>query len=333
MSETLEKVISANYLAQQPDRGPLLDPEQTQTFIQYIFDQTVLLNGDNIRRINMTSDTVEVDRRAVGRRLLRRATEAVDDHVNANITFAKIAVGTQKLRLDWELSAEAVEDSGQGFEDDVARMMTGQIGEDLEDLCINGDSTTGDPLMSTFDGWRKIAMDTGITEQATNGASGLQMAHFQQAIGLLGRRYLQQRNQLRFNVGSNILAGIQNTLLAYESYERDVLEGRAGVVQGAAGATGLRVFGLPLVEVPLMPEGLTADGTAFAAEGAAQHGSIELTFPQNRILGVKREVRINREYKAKKDTTEYTVFMRAGTAIENPEAYVILNGIQTAAAA
>lgn len=323
MSQTLEKVITAQNMS--VDGGPMLDPEQTTEFINYIFDATVL--GDEARRINMTSDTVEVSRMVVGRRLLRRATEAVDDHVNAGVSFGKISLTTQKLRLDWELSTEAIEDTQANFEDQVAQRMAAAIGEDLEDLAINGDSTTGDTLMSAFDGWRKIASDNGTTAAAVDGANGLSMPQFQQALGLLDRRFMQQRNRLKFYAGSNVLGMLQNTLLAFESYQRDVLEGREGVVQGNAGQTGLRVFGLPLVEVPLMPEGTTADGSAMAATGTG-YGSIELTFPENRIWGVKREIRINREYKAKKDTTEYTVFTRVGTAVESPEAYVILNGIK-----
>ena len=47
---------------------------------------------------------------------------------------------------------------------------------------------------------------------------------------------------------------------------------------------------------------------------------VELTFPQNRVWGFQRDVVVHREYKPKKDTIEYTVFVRFGIAWEELDA-------------
>jgi hypothetical protein len=62
-------------------------------------------------------------------------------------------------------------------------------------------------------------------------------------------------------------------------------------------------LGIDVQEVPYYPEGY-----------------VDLTFPQNRVWGFQRDITVNREYKAKKDTIEYTVFVRFGIQWEEEDA-------------
>lgn len=337
MSKTqLEKVVTARYLDSQAvggdsNRGaPILGAEATDQFLSNIWDSTVL--GNEVRRIRMRADTVEVDRIAVGERLLRVATEAVDDHVNATAVFSKIALKTTKLRFDWELSTEAIEDNRQGetLEDTIANLFAVQIGNDMEDLAINGDSTVADALMAAFDGYRKIVHDHGNVITLTGGDStdGATRSTFNKAIKALDRRYLQRRNNLRFYTGSNVLTDFSETLMQFDWAQRQQFEQGGPVGRVTPGTTAYQVSGIPVVEIPMLPENLNADGTALAADGAPQFGTIELTFPENRLWGIKREIQVYQEFKPKKDTTEWTLYTRVGAQVENPDAYVIVEGIQ-----
>jgi hypothetical protein len=49
-------------------------------------------------------------------------------------------------------------------------------------------------------------------------------------------------------------------------------------------------------------------------------GYVDLTFPQNRVWGFQRDITVNREYKPKKDTIEYTIFVRFGLTWEELDA-------------
>jgi hypothetical protein len=62
-----------------------------------------------------------------------------------------------------------------------------------------------------------------------------------------------------------------------------------------------------------------------------EHGELWLTFPQNLLWGIKREIKVVREYKAKKDTIEYTMFCRVGTQVENADAFVVVKNIKVSA--
>ena len=81
-------------------------------------------------------------------------------------------------------------------------------------------------------------------------------------------------------------------------------------------STTMSYIGIPIVEVPLLDE--TQTGAYTGASG--QHGDIHLTFANNFVVGVKREIQVYREFKPKKDTIEYTVFVRFGLQWEELDA-------------
>ncbi len=331
-NELLEKVISTTSVG--AGAGGLLNPDQANRFIDYMWDATTLANEGRV--IRMRSNTVDLDKVSVGQRITRLATEAVDDGVNTEATFTKVSLTTKKLRLDWELSAESLEDNieGAALEDHIARLMATQFGNDVEDLAINGDSTSADPLLKAFDGFRSLVLNQASSAHVIDAAGaflggtgvndGKQILN--KAIKAMPRKYMQRRNDLRFYTGVNLQQDYINSLT-------NVYQGRGnpadiassvirGDVTGPAGAAGHDVpfaYGIPIREVPLFTETLGASGN---------YGYVELTFPQNRIWGVKRDVQVHRLYSPKKDAIEYTVFVRTGVQIENLDALVHVKNVQ-----
>src|SRR6476469_7670964 len=90
-NELLEKVIATD--ADVADaKGGFLAPAQVNNFIDYIYDATVL--GSQVRTERIRGDVAELTRIAVGERLLRVATEAVDDGVNVGAAFSMNSTAT-----------------------------------------------------------------------------------------------------------------------------------------------------------------------------------------------------------------------------------------------
>jgi hypothetical protein len=326
-NELLEKVIRTTEVG--AGTGGLLNAEQSNRFIDYMWDSTVL--GAQVRTIRMKSDTMDVDKIGVGERLMRVATEAVDTGVNAPATFTKISLTTKKLRLDWELSTESLEDNieGDALEDHIARLMANAAGNDLEDLAINGDDSSVDPLIKAFDGWSlRAATDGRVVDHA---GAALNRAAFNKALKAMPRKYLQRRNGLKFFTGSNLiqdylysLSQSSSALIQPENMVQNVIENGPVRTEGSAGFTTGYAFGVPVQEVPLFLE--TKTGTYSGASG--QHGEVWLTFPQNLLWGVKREIQVYREFKPKKDTIEYTMYTRVGVQIENADAFVVVKNVK-----
>ena len=158
-NELLQKVIETTTVG--ADGCGLLKPQQSNRFIDYMFDATILTRV--ARTISMRADTTEIDKVGVGEKLMVLATEgASTGQADRGATFTKVSLTTKKLRLDWELSSESLEDNIEGtdLEDHIARLMATQAGNDVEDLAINGDTTlSSDNLYKAFNGFRKLALN------------------------------------------------------------------------------------------------------------------------------------------------------------------------------
>jgi len=271
----------------------------------------------------MRANEVELDRIAVGERLVRLATEAVDDSVPVGVAFAKVSLTTKKLRLDWELSSESLEDNleGEALEDHIARLMANQAANDLEDLAINGDVTkTNDALLKSFDGWRK-RLYAGAHVVDAAGAT-LDRGVFNKALKAMPRKFMQRRGSLKFFTSAGLL---QDYVYSAQYVEQpgalkpaDV-SGNENTAGYNPGWSPTAPFGVRAQEVPLFPEYTVSGGTG---------SDVWLVDGQNLIWGVKREIQVFREFKPKKDTIEYTMYTRVGAAIENPNAAVLVKNVK-----
>lgn len=330
--DLLEKVVSTTAIG--AGGGGILNAKQANRFIDFVVDQSVLLQSA-VRVVRMVEPTQDIDKVNIGSRILRKATESVDDGVNAAPTFTKISMTTVKVRLDWEMSTEGLEDNieGTSLEDHVASLMARQTSNDLEDLLIHGDTTSSDPMLKSLDGYRKRVRADGVVVDAAG--DGLTRAVFDRALRNLDSKYLQRRANLRWYTSSGLVQDYVWSLTLANggtgapspgSTYGDLIvnAGMGGASGGAVGFTGLRPFGVPLFEIPIMEE--TETGSYSAATGS--HGVLELTFPDNRIFGIQRDIVVYREFKPKKDTLEFTQFLRIANQIENTEAFVHVKNIK-----
>jgi hypothetical protein len=311
--------------------GGLLNPEQSARFLDYMFDATVI--GKVARTVRMKSDTTEIDRIGVGEKLMKLATEADDTGSNAAVTFSKISLTTKKLRLDWELSTESLEDNIEGpdLEDHIARMMATQAGNDIEDVILNGNtSLSSDALYKAFDGVVKKSKANGRVVDA--GGATVSRAVFNSALKALPRKYKQRRTDLRFLAGSNLIQDFlyANSIGTNQTIPQDIassiIRGDVQPLSGPAGYVAPYAFGIPIVEVPLLPETQTGDYSG----AAGSHGDIHLTFPNNVVIGVKRDVTVYRFFWPKKDAIEYTMYTRVGVQIEQADAWVVVKNVKVA---
>ena len=317
--------------ASENGNGGLLNPEQSARFLDYMFDATVI--GKVARTVRLKADTAEIDRMSIGEKLMRLASEGENTGENSAVTFSKISLTTKKLRMDWELSTESLEDNIEGadLEDHIARLMATQAGNDIEDVILNGNTAlTGDALYKSFDGVVKKAKASGRVVDA-NGA-GVSREVFNKALKAMPRKYKQRRGDLRFLAGSNLIQDFlyANSIGTNQTIPQDiassVIRGGVAPLGGPAGYVAPFAFGIPIVEVPLLPE--TQAGDYSGQTGS--HGDIHLTFPNNVVIGIKRDVTVYRFFQPRKDTIEYTMYTRVGVQIEQADAWVVIKNVKVA---
>jgi hypothetical protein len=301
--------------------GGILAPEQARRFIDYVWDGTVLAKDG--RKVTMRANTMEIEKVNVGERVIRAAAQGSPNYTNAGATFTKVELTTKKIRLDWEVSTESLEDNieGAGLEDHLVRLMTNAFANDIEDLAINGDGSTGD-FLSIMNGFVKQERNSAIVGNTDAHEAVVTVADnawtpsvMQEIILAMPRKYRAVKSNLKFYAGTDAFQGIvkHNGTLADAIAEafsptpagtpanrQSYLDGNA---QTIGGARTTRVLGIDVMEVPYYPDGF-----------------VDLTFPSNRVWGFQRDITVNREYKPKKDTIEYTVFVRFGIQWEELDA-------------
>jgi len=301
----------------------ILRPEQARRFIDYVWDATTLAKDG--RRVTMRANTMELEKINVGDRVIRAANQGVSTYTNTGATFSKVELTTKKIRLDWEVSAETLEDNieGAALEDHLVRLMTNAFGNDIEDLAINGDGSTGS-FLSIMNGFINLEKTSPSVSSGNNPGSAHEVINttlvgsnaaftdwtterMQALILAMPRRYRAITNGLKFYAGTDTFANIvknNGTVIAnIGSTEGSRGEFLGGANQTFGEARQTRVLGVPVLEVPYYPAGF-----------------VDLTFPQNRIWGFQRDITVNRFYVPKKDTVEYTVFVRFGIAWEELDA-------------
>lgn len=122
----------------------LLNAAQARKFIQMTFEATNL--GPLVRHEMKVEKTGEVDKIGIASRILREKVENTDDGYRAGVTTSVIKYATTAARLPWEITEETLRENieGQGFEGIVTKLMTAQLGVDLEDIYLNGDESVAD---------------------------------------------------------------------------------------------------------------------------------------------------------------------------------------------
>jgi hypothetical protein len=308
----------ANAVNPTGNNGGVLNPEQARRFIDYVWDATVLAKDG--RRVTMRANTMEIEKVNVGERVIRAAAQADATYTNIGATFSKVELTTKKIRLDWEVSTESLEDNieGAALEDRLVRLMTNAFGNDIEDLAINGDGATGSflSIMSGFIKQTRGTVGNAAHElSATISDDNYTTTVMQNLLLAMPRKYRALKQNLKFYAGTDAFAGIvrNNGTLAdaissafadrigsTQSNRQEFLDGGA---QTLGNSRTTRVLGVDVLEVPYYPDGY-----------------VDLTFPDNRVWGFQRDITVNREYKPKKDTVEYTVFVRFGIAWEELDA-------------
>jgi len=214
--------------------------------------------------------------------------------------------------------------------------MARQTANDLDDLLINGNTSSSNGLLKALDGFVKLALASGTT--VDEAGDNVSRSVFDRVLRNLPNKYLQRRNELRFFTGPGV---VQDAIYSLGN-PNSATEASAGApspgsttgdlaflqgamrANGGAGSTGLAPFGIPLVEVPLMPETVTGDYSG----AAGSHGYVELTFPNNRVVGLHRDITVYRQFQPKTDTIEYTQYMRLACNIENADSYVIAKNVK-----
>lgn len=300
-------------VAQLDTNGGLLQPEQSKQFIDMILDEPTML--PQARVIRMASQEVWINRIGFGSRILRAARQtgsAQDDGDNARYMRAadRAAPTTSQIQLtDSELIAEvripyeALEDNieGQSLEAHIMRLIAQQVALDLEEWALWADKTSVDAMMALQDGWMKRA----TSHVADNLGAGVSPDLFTNALLALPQKYLKYLPRMRGFIS------VANTI----RYRQKVSQRQTGYGDAAMQD-----------QIPLFAQGLRLEGAPMlAADNIGASGLV--TFPQNLIFGIRRDVKVETDKDIRSREYIIVVTLRAGLQIDDSDALVKLENI------
>ena len=223
----------------------LLNPEQARKFIQQTFDATKL--APIVRHEMRTARSGEIDKIGINSRILRAKVENVDDGYRADVNTSQVSYQTTPVRLPWEITEETLRENieGQNFETIVTNLMTNQLGRDLEDLYLNGDTATAasDPdydFLKVNDGWIKQITNGGHVVDATSLPFDLDL--FYNTLATLPNKY---------NDGSLRWLMSPRRAQQWENFLLDKIVNAGGAVPDSVYTSPARV---PVVECPCMSD-------------------------------------------------------------------------------
>lgn len=278
--------------------GGHLHPEQADRFIDYVLDQSVMFK-DGIRVRRMNADRADLDRIAVGTRILRQATEGVAPVDLVGVTAAKRQITVIEVILPVDVTFSFFEDNIERdtFEDHLMRMFATQLTNDLEDLAINGDDSSADPFLTIRDGWLRLLTVAADNLYDTNASTDFRNVVFPGMLAALPAKFKANKRNLRYYVSVT-----NEERYRFQLGQRQTQAGDAVLLDGRPSTYD----GIPVVGVPYVPD-----------------THVILTIPDNLVFGIRRDINLGIFRHERKRVYEYTWTLRIGFQVVEPDAAVL----------
>jgi len=246
-------VITADALA----TAGKLNPAQSDKFIDYVVDETILKN--NARIVRFRNESLEIDKIGVGTRAAVPKAEATDPGIRRGITTGKVTLTPREIMVPVEIgdTFREINIEGEDVEDAIMRLFATRLANDAEELYINGDllgpaitenaykgagSTTQhikDAYLALHDGWLRLA-DGGHVVDAELQNIGLGV--FGKAVRAMPTKFRRNKGNLRWFLSPDL----------YQLYAEKLATRATMLGDDAAGGGLHKPFGITPVEVPLM---------------------------------------------------------------------------------
>jgi HK97 family phage major capsid protein len=252
--------------------GGELVPAQAKKFIRLLIKESVIMGLATVRPMAAPKSRVEKIR--FGNRVLRPGTGATPlsagDRVKPDLS--KVELDAKLYRAQANLDDETLEDNiEQGsLRQTVMELLGEALARDLDELLVNGDTSSADVFLATLDGMLAAATSNVVG----GGTNPIGTDDLKAAIKAMPTEFIRDKKRLRFL-----------TSVDAETDLRDTYSNRAT----AAGDKFLQddapimYSGVPVMDVPLFPENLGV-GT--------NETNVILIDPKNIMVGVWRKIRI-----------------------------------------
>jgi len=253
--------------------GGYLQPAQAMKFMRVLIKEAVVLKNATV--VPMRSPKQLIEKIKFGSRILHAGNESaalpVGDRSRPDL--GQVELDAKLFKAEVRLNNEVLEDSIERdqLRQTIMQLMAERIATDMDEIIVQGDTTSSDLTLKQFDGILKQA-----TSHVVDNAGAVTTKNvFHSMVKAMPSEFLRNKKMLRY------FTSVQSEL----DY-RDSLAERGTVGGDKWVAEDVPVFytGIPILDVPLFPENLSYAGSNTT--------DIILTDPKNINVGIWRNIRI-----------------------------------------
>lgn len=306
-------------LSDLSSNGGLLQDEQANTFIRKLLKTPTILNVARV--VEMSGPSRQINKISFASRILKAGVQgtALTSGQRSSATTEQIMLNTQEVIAEVRVPYDVIEDNiergniGQdsdggggvpaasGFVDLMQTLIAERAALDLEELAIEGDTSSTDDFLALTDGYLETSRDGGNT--VDNSGATVTKALFKKGVLTMPDQYLRNR------------AGMWHMVSVDQETEfRDTVADRATPLgdRKAEGFDPMYAYGTPVMPIMMMP---TSEGL--------------FTNPLNFIMGIQR--RLHMEFDKDITTRTYIIVVtaRVDFQVEEDDATVYYSNIGT----
>jgi HK97 family phage major capsid protein len=283
--------------------GGYLNPMQANTFIRMMQEQPTLIS--QIRTVPMNSPTMQINKIGFADRILNAAPSSgsyLKSADRAKPSTEQVNLKTHEVIAEVHIPYDVIEDNIERgkLEDTIMALIAERASLDLEELIIEGDTTSGDDYLALTDGILVLAYRHLCDFTGQPGANIIRST-FKDMMKCMPNKYLRNRAAMRHFVSPHAAIEYADSLAGRETALGD--SKNIGWAQEKA-------FGIPVEAVALMPN-------AYAI----------LTYPKNIIWGVQRQIMIETDRDIRARVLIVVLTLRIDIQFEEDDAVVKATGL------
>ena len=252
--------------------GGLLVPAQAKQFIRIAIDNSVVMRMATVKP--MKSHKQEIDKIRFGSRILRAGQEAraLSEADRAKADTSKVELDAQLFKAEVRLSDEVLEDNIErgSLRNTVMQLMAERIALDMDEVIVNGDTTSADPFLAQFDGM----LASATSNQYDASGAKLSKTVLRETMRTMPTEFRKNQMALKY------MTSVDAKLDYHDSQaDRETSLGDARLERDAT----VRYQGAEVVPVPVFPDELG---------GSNNQTQMIFTDPKNLAVGIWRNVKM-----------------------------------------
>ncbi len=259
-------------LSELTSDGGVLNEAQAKKFIVKLIKEGKMMGLATV--MGMAAQKQEINKLRFANRVLRNGTPGVALAVaeRSKPNLGRVELDAKLLKAEVRINTETLEDNieGAALQQTMMDAMGAAIARDLDELFINGDTSSNDLYLATLDGVLKQATSHVVAA----GGTVLTKSVLKSTLKALPIEYQRQKDMM-------VLMTSPNTETEYVDAmaDRATPFGDNKLQQGG----GITYQGVPLISLPMWPENLG---------GGQDETAVLYTDPKNINIGVWRKITV-----------------------------------------